>query len=70
MICKERVKELGLFSVVKRKLRDSLTACLKGFYSDGGAKLLLLVADDVILPKIVTGKFQSGCWGKTCLRGG
>ena len=54
MIYKERVKELDLFSVVKRRLRDNLIACLKGSYRHGGAKLFLLVANDVNLPKIVT----------------
>lgn len=43
-----KVKGLDLFSVVKRRLRDHLTACSKGSYREGGAK----------------GFFASGKWCK------
>lgn len=42
------MKELDLFSLVKRKLKDNLIAHLKGSYRDGGANLLLVVMDDIV----------------------
>lgn len=58
MMYKERIKELDLFSMVKRRQRDT-NSMLNGSCRDGGTKLFLLVANDVNLPKLVTEKFQS-----------
>lgn len=47
-VCEEWLKELDLFSLVKSMLKDNLIAHLKGSYRDGGAKLLLVVIDDIV----------------------
>ena len=43
-----RLRELGFFSLVKRKLRGSLTktySCLMGSFTAGGASLFPVVVD-------------------------